>query len=347
MKINDCGQGGPFFAAVDHAGQPLLFRTDSDQRLHLMRFCAERGWRRVCLSAALPAGGTLRVACADVRQMGDGRIVAAISTLDREGRSRLHVVCGLSCGLDDEGWTAAMRNAQEAVLPDGVQVSRLDFGPLQAGAPPLLLVTGMADGEECHWHLNAAAAFVPARALRLPDGMAGATGYAVGCFRLPGLWALCPEGCEGLRFCSFPDAFGWKVEVQYAGLPADAASFRLAAGVVPNVPDLFAAGDRIVVYRGGNGVPQLVSQTPDARLLWAAQDNCAEHLAYADAEEALWMVSRPLRGAWGRPRMLTRERAVLASAPQGGVNAFSVGGEWMQFGIDGQPLAAQAASVPL
>jgi hypothetical protein len=229
MKINDCGQGGPFFAAVDHAGQPLLFRTDSDQRLHLMRFCAERGWRRICLSAALPAGGTLRVACADVRQMGDGRIVAAICTLDREGRSRLHVVCGLSCGLDDEGWTAAMRTAQEAVLPDGVQVSRLDFGPLQAGAPPLLLVTGIAGGAECHWHLNAAAAFVPARALRMPDGMAGATGYAVGCFRLPGLWALCPEGCEGLRFCSFPDAFGWKVEVQYAGLPADAASANFSS----------------------------------------------------------------------------------------------------------------------
>ena len=347
MKINDCGQGGPFFAAVDHVGQPLLFRTDAGQRLHLTRFSPERGWRRVCLSTALQASGIHRVACADVRQMGDGRIVLAVSTIDSDGLHRLHVACGLSCGLDDEGWLAAMGGAQQAVLPEGTQVSRLDFGPLQAGAPPLLLVTGRHEGEERHWYLNAAAAFVPARALRTPDGMDGAAGYAVGCFRLPGLWALCPRGGEGLRFSSFPEAFGWKVEVQYAGLPADAASFRLVAGVVPNVPDLFAAGDRIVVYRGGNAVPQLVSQTSDARLLWAAQDSCAEHLAWADAEEALWMVSRPKRGAWGMPRMLTRERAVLASAPQGGVNAFSVGGEWMQFGADGQPLADHAASVPL
>jgi hypothetical protein len=343
MKINECGQGGPFFAASDHAGMPLLFRTDAGCRLHLLRYGAGQGWRGHCLSDALPEAGARRVSCADIRQMADGRIALAVGIVSRDGLHSLRVATGLSPELDEEGWAAAMRGAHAVELPWGMAACRLDFGPLQAGAPPLLLV----DAGECgHWYLNAAAPFLPLRPLRAPDGMPHSALYMVGSYRLPGLWAFDPGRDAGLRFTSFPDLFGRRVDVRYDDLPPEASSFRLAAGLVPNVPDLFAAGERIVVYRGGNGVPQTVVSARGTRLLWHAKDQCAEHLAYADREEALWMVSRPACGRWGEPRMLTQDRAVLSAAPDGGVNAFSVSGEWMRFGADGGMLAP-AASIPL
>ncbi|UGQ48899.1 hypothetical protein [Massilia endophytica] len=335
MKINACGQGGPFFAASDAAGLPLLFRTGPDCRLHLLRYAAGEGWRSICLSDALPDAASQSISCADVRQMADGRIALAVGRIGRNGLHSLHVAAGLAPGMGEEGWTAAMRAAHTVQLPLGMAVKRLDFGPLQAGAPPLLLV----DAAECgHWYLNAAIPFLPLRPLSAPDEMQQAASYMVGSYRLPGLWAFDPGRDAGLRFISFPDLFGRRIDVRYDGLPPEASSFRLAAGLVPNVPDLFAAGERIVVYRGGNGVPQTVVPLGGTRLLWHAKDHCAEHLAYADRDEALWLVSRPAAGRWGEPCLLTQERAVLSAAADGGVNAFSVSGEWMRFGADGRKL---------
>jgi hypothetical protein len=151
------------------------------------------------------------------------------------------------------------------------------------------------------------------RGLRLPAARA----CAIGNYRQPGLWALQPYGQgSALRFTPLRDPFGWYVELDYPELPSQVDSVLLAPGAMPNVPDLYAAGERIVAYRGGNSPPQPVAPVAGARLLWSHAEDGAEYLAYADAEGALWMVARPRHGAWEAPLRLTRRRAVLAVAGQ-------------------------------
>lgn len=344
----------PLFVVRGADELPLVFLVDAHGHLHLLRCIGADTWSATDLSGALPGDATRReVRCADVRQGADGAISLALALADRDDptQSSLHVATDLSPALDDSGWLDVLRNLHpRADLPAGTNVQRLAFGPMQAGAPPLLLVSATLQGQPATWYCNAAAPQCGLRPLAVPSHVLGACAYAVGTYRLPGVWALHPDGREGeLRFASFIDPFGWKVEMSYPNLPARTASVYLAPGSVPNVPDLFAAGDRIVVYRGSNNVPQLVANVDGARLLWSAQNGAGEFLAYADARGALWMVSRPARGAWDTPYLLTERRAVLTATGDGMVRAVALEDDQslsvLCFDVHGQRLGCDSVNL--
>ncbi|QGZ38372.1 hypothetical protein IP92_01310 [Pseudoduganella flava] len=344
----------PLFMLRDGADRPLVFLVDAAGRLHLLRRVGDNAWSVLELTEALPGGADRVVCCADVRQAPDGSIAVAIATTGKNatGPCTLHVASGLPAGLNDSQWQEALRNlAPLPELPQAARVTRLAFGPLQVGAPPLLLVSAVISERPATWYCNAASPDCGLRALALPANVAGAQAYAVGTYRLPGVWALHPGGRDGeLRFASFGDAFGWKVEMAYPNLPPRTGSVYLAPGLVPNVPDLFAAGERIVVYRGSNHIPQPVAQVAGARLLWSTLNEGGEYLAYADAAGALWLVSRPARGAWGEPYRLTERRAVLAAGADGTAHAVALDGDGTLFlqhvDVHGKRLGQETVHLP-
>ena len=297
----------PLFIVRD-GNLPVIFGVDGIGRLRMARHMGAGAWSDTDLSAALPIA--LPVRCADVRQAPDGTICIALAVQDAAGASVLLVATWLPAGQDDRGWLHTMRRLSAVPgLPAGTRITRLAFGPLQAGAPPLLLV----HAGQSTWYCNAAAPQSALRALHLPEAHA----HAIGNYRQPGIWALHPYGKgSALRFAPLRDPFGWYVALDYPDLPAHTCSVLLAPGAMPNVPDLYAAGERIVVYRGGNSLPQTVAQVAGARLVWSHTHDGADYLACADGDEALWMVLRPHRGTWGPPFLLTRRRAVLAVAGQ-------------------------------
>ncbi|WP_338763494.1 hypothetical protein [Massilia sp. METH4] len=301
----------PLFIVRGAAGEPLLAGVDRSGRLRLVQRQGAAAWHDADLTEALPGGGTSH--CADVRQAPDGTIAVALSVRNAAGASTLHCGTGLPAGHDMAGWAETLRHLPAAPgLPSNAGVKRLKFGLLQAGAPPLLLIeTAAAQGVQ-NWYCNAAAPGT-LRALRLPPGAA----HAIGSFRQPGVWSLHAEGkASTLRFTPLRDPFGWGVDLGYRDLPPHTRSVLLAPGTMPNVPDLYVAGEGIVVYRGGNTLPQPVAPVAGARLLWSHARDGAEYLACADGEGALWMIARPRRGAWSAPVRLTRRRAVLAVAGQ-------------------------------
>jgi hypothetical protein len=297
----------PLFIVRD-GNLPLMFGVDGAGRLRMVQHMGAGAWSDTDLSAALPAAAKVR--CADVRQAPDGTIGIALAVLGAAGECTLHIGTGLPPGQDDAGWLETVRRLPVVPgLPAGTRPTRLAFGPLQAGAPPLLLIhAGSAT-----WYCNGAAPRHTLRPLNLPVARA----YAIGNYRQPGIWALHPVGQgSALQFTPLRDPFGWYVALDYPALPAHAHSVLLAPGALPNVPDVYAAGDCIVVYRGGNTQPQPVARVAGARLLWSHARDGAECLAYAAADGALWMLARPHRGAWNAPFLLTRRRAVLAVAGQ-------------------------------
>lgn len=289
---------------VRNAAQPLLVGVDRAGHLRLLRRTAAGTWSGTDLSPALP--GTANVCCADVRQAPDGTLCIAIATRD----GALHVAAGLPVAQDETGWLETMRHLPAITgLPAGTRVTGLAFGPLQAGAPPLLLIHAGSST----WYCQAAAPTLTLRALHLPAAQV----CEIGSYRQPGVWALQPQGRgNAVRFLALRDPFGWEVALDYPDLPPHTQSLLVAPGSIPNVPDLYAAGEHIVVYRGGNTLPQRVAPVAGARLLWSHAQDGAEYLAYADAGEALWMLVRRRRAAWSAPFLLTRHRAVLAVAGQ-------------------------------
>lgn len=344
----------PLFVVRGAGDLPLVFLVDAHGRLHLLRCIGEEAWSATDLSGALPGHGErLEVCCADIRQAADGSISLALALADRDdpGQSSLHVATDIPSTLDDSGWLDLLRSLHpRPELPAGARLTRLAFGPMQAGAPPLLLVSAVLRGQPATWYCNAASPQCGLRPLALPDEVRDACAYAVGTYRMPGVWALHPNGREGeLRFASFADPFGWKVAMTYPNLPARTASVYLAPGSVPNVPDLFAAGDRIVVYRGSNGMPQLVANVAGARLLWSTQNAAGEFLAFADAQGALWMVARPARGAWESPYLLTERRAVLTATQEGSVRAVALENDGslsvLCFDVHGQQLGCDSVNL--
>jgi hypothetical protein len=324
----------PLFVVRGALGEPLVAGVDGMGRLRLAQRLGAGAWHDTDLSHVLPGAGIPR--CADVRQAPDGTIAVALSVKQADGSSSLHAGTGLPAGQDAAAWAHTIRHLPPVPgLPADVAVRRLRFGLLQAGAPPLLLIDAATERGMATWYCNAAAAPGTLRSLRLPPGGA----HAIGSFRQPGIWSLLAEaGTNALRFTPLRDPFGWGVDLAYRDLPPDTHSVLLAPGSMPNVPDLYAAGQCIVVYRGGNTLPQPVAPVADARLLWSHEHDGAEFLAYADAEGALWMVTRPRRGAWGAPFRLTRRRAVLAVAGQF-IHAVAVEEgnlEAQRFTLDGQ-----------
>ncbi|GGY96678.1 hypothetical protein GCM10007388_32790 [Pseudoduganella plicata] len=314
--------GRPLFVVRDGSGQPLVFVIDAAGRLLLLRAGA---WKAIGLPGP--------VTRADIRQAVDGTLSVALALVD----GTILVATGVASTRTD-GWPESL--APCSGLPADAQVTRLAFGPLQEGAPPLLLVGATAEGATATWYGNAATPAQGLRPLRLPDGAC-----AVGSYRLPGAWTL-REGA--LRFTSF-DTAGWKVDVAYPHLPAATASVLLAAGSMPNVPDVFAAGASIVVYRGNNPVPQRVADVAGARLVWNARSEAGEYLIYADGDDALWLVSRPAGGAWRTPAPLTPQRAVPMLADDGILHMATLHGDTLTLSrhdVHGALLEQTAISLP-
>lgn len=308
----------PLFIVHDDSGVPLVFHVDGAGRLLLVRTWAGT-------AQAEPVASVI-VRAADIRQAGDGTLAVALALSTGAGDA-LYVGTGIPTSLDNAGWRLRLAAlAPCAGLPAGTRVARLAFGPLLAGAPPLLLVGASVRGAARTWYCNAATPALGMQPLLVPATAQGAQVHAVGTYRLPGVWALRQGGGEGavrdeLKFTSFGASFGWQVDVAYRNLPARTNSVLLAAGSMPNVPDVFAAGEGIVVYRGSNPVPQRVAQVAGARLVWSAHNGAGEYLAYADEEGATWLLARPTRGAWRAPVLLTRSAAVLTVTCDGTVYA--------------------------
>jgi hypothetical protein len=322
----------PLFVVRD-GDLPVILGVDGAGRLRLLQQTGAGAWSDTDLSAALPGmAAHATVHCADVRQAPDGTLGIALAIRDGAGACTLRIATGLPVRQDEAGWLGTMRHLPAIPgLPAGVRISHLAFGPLQAGAPPLLLIhAGPAT-----WYCNAAA---PASTLRMLD-LPPARACAIGSYRQPGIWVLHPHGKGStLRFTPLCDPFGWNVTLDYPNLPPQVDSVLLAPGSLPNVPDLYAAGERIVVYRGGNNPPQPVAHVAGARLLWGYARDGADYLAYADADGALWMLARPRRGTWNPPFRLTRRRAVLTAAGQFIYAAAIEDGslEMQRFTMDGQ-----------
>lgn len=323
------GRGpGRLFIVPGHAGVPLVFQVDGAGRLLLAR--GDTGPARV--EAVAVAGVIVRAA--DIRQAGDGTLAIALAVSTGAGDA-LYAGTGIPATLDNAAWRVRLATlAPVPGLPAGARVTRLAFGPLQTGAPPLLLADARLGDAIRTWYCNAATPALGLQPLVLPAPARGAQACAVGTYRLPGVWTMRKGTLDGLRdelkFTSFGSPFGspsgWQVDAAYRNLPADTDSMLLAPGSIPNVPDVYAAGAAIVVYRGSNPVPQRVAQVAGARLLWSAHNEAGEYLAYADQEGATWLLARPARGAWRAPVLLTPGAAVLAVTDDGTIHAATLAG---------------------
>ena len=365
----------PFFALRDSHGMPLVFAVGANGHLHLFRRTAFGNWSQTDLSAALPAFDprTSVIECIDMRQGDDGAVAIALAVSKRsgDGGCALYAAAGLSDALDEAGWVAAFAGMPEyrRGLPENVVVAALSLGPVLPGAAPLVLVTAQGAAPS-----GAAATAGPADVARTTapagiDGIGGAAGrwyfnaanpvtgiaplppgcepQAIGCYRLPGAWTLGADGAS-LSFASFPDPFNWGVHAVYQGIPRRAASVLLAAGAVPNVPDVYVAGNGIVVYRGGHTLPLKVADVRGARLVWSGQDGACEHLAYSDGAGGLWLVSRELGAPWGRPYAVAGTlvaASLCVDRESGGVHAVGVtpGGAlmWMRICRGGEVAACE------
>lgn len=330
----------PFFTLRDSQGMPLVFAVGANGHLHLFRRTAFGNSSQTDLSAALPAFDPRAsvIESIDMRQGADGAIAIALAVSRRggDGGCALYGAAGLSHALDETGWFNAFATMPERRrgLPEGAAVTALALGPVLPGAAPLVLVTASTYDGEGRWYFNAANPLTVIAPL--PEGC---DAQAIGCYRLPGAWSLGRDGAA-LSFTSFPDPFNWGVNVAYQSVPRRASSFLLAPGSVPNVPDVYVAGDGIVVYRGGHTLPQKIADVRGARLVWSAQDAAAEHIAYSDGSGGLWLVSRVMGSSWGRPYAVA-ESLVAASlcidSESGGVHAVGVtpGGALMWMRVRG------------
>jgi hypothetical protein len=166
---------------------------------------------------------------------------------------------------------------------------------------------------------------------------------------MPGAWLL-QDGPQGraLRFEAFAAPAGRTQEVDYIGLPRRANSVYLVASAVPNVPDVFVAGEGIVVYRGGQAVPQHVVNVTGAKLVWCESGPSGECLAYGDAGGELWLVTRQPGEAWGKPVAMAGSlvmATLLGTALHGGVHAIGItpGGAlaWLRLNAQGAQVGAE------
>jgi hypothetical protein len=335
----------PLFVVRDGSGLPLVFTVGANRSLYMFRRTPFGRWSQTDLSGMLPLNQPGKVQAVDVQQAPDGTIAVAmaIAPSGSAGGSTLHVAVGISSQLDEAGWVEVMRGMEARQVPE-VQdnVTRIKFGLLQSGAVPIVLVTA-----DRTWYFNAATD----GPLLAWDGQDAedAVATAVGSYRVPGAWRLSdtPSG-RVLRFNSFERDAAWGIAIDYQGLPRRASCLHLAPSGVPNVPDVFVAGESIVVYRGGQSVPQPVANIGGACVVWSDSGPSGEYLGYGDGAGGLWLVCRKPGGHWSMPVPIatTLVMAALLAAPNhGGVHAIGVtpGGAlaWLRFNADGAQVGAE------
>ncbi|WP_154667969.1 hypothetical protein [Pseudoduganella violaceinigra] len=335
----------PLFVVRDGSGLPLVFTLGSNRSLYLFRRTPFGRWSQTDLSGMLPLNQPGKVQALDVQQAPDGTIALALAVAPwaSGGGPTLHVAVGISNQLDETGWVEVMRGMAARHVPEVEEpVTRIAFGLLQSGAVPMVLVTA-----ENTWYFNAAAE--GALIAWDDEGAEPSLATALGSYRVPGAWRLSetPSG-RMLRFNSFARAAAWGIAIDYQGLPRRANGLHLAPSNVPNVPDVFVAGDSIVVYRGGQSVPQPVANIGGACVVWSEATAVGEYLAYGDGAGGLWLVCRRQGGHWSMPVPIatTLVMAALMAAPNhGGVHAIGItpGGAlaWLRFNADGAQVGAE------
>jgi len=335
----------PLFVVRDGSGLPLVFSVGANRSLYMFRRTPFGRWSQTDLSGMLPLNQPGKVQAVDVRQAPDGSIALALAVAPwgSAGGPTLHVAVGISNQLDEAGWVEVLRGMAPRQAPE-VQddVTRISFGLLQSGAVPMVLVTAAHT-----WYFNAAMDG-PLMAWEEQDGGASVAS-AVGSYRVPGAWRLSDTAAgRTLRFNSFARAAAWGIAIDYQGLPRRANSLHLAPSNVPNVPDVFVAGESIVVYRGGQSIPQPVANIGGACVVWSEATALGEYLAYGDGSGGLWLVCRKQGGHWGMPVPIasTLVMAALMAAPNyGGIHAIGVtpGGAlaWLRFNSDGAQVGAE------
>jgi len=335
----------PLFVVRDGSGLPLVFSLGANRSLYMFRRTPFGRWSQTDLSGMLPLNQPGKVQALDVQQAPDGTIALAMAVAPWGSAAgpTLHVAVGISNHLDEAGWVEVLRGMSPRLVPEiEDDVTRISFGLLQSGAVPMVLVTAAHT-----WYFNAAMDG-PLMAWEEQDG-AASVASAVGSYRVPGAWRLSdtPAG-RTLRFNSFARAAAWGIAIDYQGLPRRACSLHLAPSNVPNVPDVFVAGESIVVYRGGQSIPQPVANIGGACVVWSEATSVGEYLAYGDGAGGLWLVCRKQGGHWGMPVPIatTLVMAALMAAPNyGGVHAIGVtpGGAlaWLRFNADGAQVGAE------
>jgi len=335
----------PLFVVRDAAGLPLVFTVGANRSLYLFRRTPFGRWSQTDLSGMLPLNQPGKVQAVDVQQAPDGTIALALAVAPwgSGGGPTLHVAVGIPNHLDEAGWVETLRGMAPRQVPEVEDdVTRISFGLLQSGAVPMVLVTATNT-----WYFNASVEG-PLTAWEDQEGV-DPVATAIGSYRVPGAWRLSDTACgRTLRFHSFARAAAWGIAIDYQGLPRRATSLHLAPSNVPNVPDVFVAGESIVVYRGGQSVPQPVANIGGACVVWSESSSAGEYLAYGDGAGGLWMVCRKQGGRWGMPVPIatTLVMAALMAAPNhGGVHAIGVtpGGAlaWLRFNSDGAQVGAE------
>ena len=335
----------PLFVVRDGSGLPLVFTVGANRSLYMFRRTPFGRWSQTDLSGMLPLNQPGKVQALDVQQAPDGTIAVALAVAPWGSAAgpTLHVAVGIPNHLDEAGWVEVMRGMAPRLVPE-VQddVTRISFGLLQSGAVPMVLVTAAHT-----WYFNAAMDG-PLMAWEEQEG-GDPVASAVGSYRVPGAWRLSDTAAgRTLRFNSFARAAAWGIAIDYQGLPRRASSLHLAPSNVPNVPDVFVAGESIVVYRGGQSIPQPVANIGGACVVWSEANSVGEYLAYGDGSGGLWLVCRKQGGHWGMPVPIasTLVMATLMAAPNyGGVHAIGVtpGGAlaWLRFNSDGAQVGAE------
>jgi hypothetical protein len=335
--------GKALCAVLDGDGQPLIFTTGVNRRLYLFRRTPFGPWSQTALSDMLPLPVDARVAAVDVRQAPHGGIAVALAMEHPDGSTTIHVALDVPKSLDEAGWVEVFRQMAPRHTVATGPVNALTFGLIQQGATPVVLVSG--DGA----HFFDTSGQGPLLPLQLPEDPPKSQGFAIGSYRTPGCWLLrdTPAG-QALHFRSFAAQYCWSLDIPYENVPKQASSICLVPGQVPNVADVYVAGQGIVVYRGGSSVPQPVIDVRGVTLRSAAANAHCEYVAYNDDADGLWLVARPSGRSWGVPVQIAAQLVMAALLPAGdeaAVHAIGItpGGALaaLRFNLQGDLLGAE------
>jgi hypothetical protein len=305
----------PLRVARDSSGNPLVFTVGENSQLQLFRKDPTTGWRQLALSPALPAPAHAHVQAFDVQQTPGGAISVVLAVAPRRGpaTATVYLGLGLSNGLDDTGWLDAVRTMQARTDgPAGAVVSDMQFAPLDGGGSSLVLVGAAVSGVMNTYSFDAGVAG-SWQQLRIPEDADRVLQYGVGRFRRPGVWTLYEVGPDRtLTFTTSPDRYGKTINIDYVGLPTSPTSFAVA-GTQPALPEVYVAGDGIVVFRGSNQAPEpVLSSAKGCRLQSVRSTGLHTQVIYLDDADALHLLVREASGNWRDPQEITDDVRAVA-----------------------------------
>lgn len=311
------------YAVRDAAGAPLIFSVGENRHLYLFRKGSTGQWQQTDLSAG-QTWARSHVLSLDVKQNAMGVIALAIAIGPRRGNgpSTVHASLSLSNALDEAGWLRAMQILPECSgRPDEAIVSHVAFEPFDSSGNAKLYVGAIVKGIPNSYYFDAQAAPTAVWVqLRIPEDANSVLHYEFGQYVNPGVFTLYQVGKDAaLTFStSTPDQYGKIINVSYTQLPTATTSFRVAASGTSRKPDVYVAGNGLVVYRGNNANPEvIVTGVKGVRLVWISTTAAGERLAFIDSTSQLKLVSRTSGRSWSTPYTISSglEAAILLGDP--------------------------------